>query len=170
MLNAILQLESQGECRDLATEAVLMVGYTSDGISNQEQTRWLSWNIDGGLRAFDLARNPGLSNTTEYGTLEFPLPTRPTTRIGTQSSSIALSMIRSQQMQEAYPDLSNLKRELERAQRERDHANLDRDQAVLETDKVILERDLLRAKRDQAQKLHESTANCDRIKSELERL
>ena len=96
MLNAILQLESQRECRDSATEAVLMVGYTSDGISNQEQTRWLSWNIDGGLTAFDLARNPGLSNTTEYGALEFPLPTRPTTRIGTQSSSMALSMIRSQ--------------------------------------------------------------------------
>ena len=30
MLNAILQLEAQGECRESATEAVLMVGYTSD--------------------------------------------------------------------------------------------------------------------------------------------
>ena len=29
MLNAILQLEAQGECRESATEAVLMVGYTS---------------------------------------------------------------------------------------------------------------------------------------------
>ena len=28
MLNAILQLEEQGECRESATEAVLMVGYT----------------------------------------------------------------------------------------------------------------------------------------------
>ena len=36
MLNAILQLESQGEYRESATEAVLMVGYTSDGFSNQE--------------------------------------------------------------------------------------------------------------------------------------
>ena len=45
MLNAILQLEAQGESRELATEAVLAVGYTSDGISNQEQTRWLSWNV-----------------------------------------------------------------------------------------------------------------------------
>ena len=42
MLNAILQLETQGEGRESATEAVLMVGYTSEGISNQEQTRWLS--------------------------------------------------------------------------------------------------------------------------------
>ena len=41
MLNAILQLEDEGECRESATEAVLMVGYTTDGISNQEQTRWL---------------------------------------------------------------------------------------------------------------------------------
>ena len=31
MLNAVLQLEPQGECRESATEAVLMVGYTSDG-------------------------------------------------------------------------------------------------------------------------------------------
>ena len=123
-----------------------MVGYTSDGISNQEQTRWLSWNLDGGLRVFDLARSPGLSNTMEHGAVEFPLPTRLTTRIGTQSSSKALYMIRSQQTQEAYPDLSNLKRELKRAQRERDQANLDRDQAVLEKE-VILERDLLRAER-----------------------
>ena len=37
MLNAILQLEEEGECRESATEAVLMVGYTTDGISNQEQ-------------------------------------------------------------------------------------------------------------------------------------
>ena len=31
MLNAILQLEEQGECRESATEAVLMVGYTTEG-------------------------------------------------------------------------------------------------------------------------------------------
>ena len=47
MLNAILQLEAQVECRESATEAVLMVGYTTDGISNQKQTKWLSWNVDG---------------------------------------------------------------------------------------------------------------------------
>ena len=28
MLNAILQLEEQGECRESATEAILMVGYS----------------------------------------------------------------------------------------------------------------------------------------------
>ena len=28
------------------------------------------------MRGFDLARNPGLNNTTEYGAGEFPLPTR----------------------------------------------------------------------------------------------
>ena len=64
MLNAILQFEAQAECRESATEAVLMVGYTTDGISNQEQTRWLSWNVDGGVRGFNLARNPGLNNNT----------------------------------------------------------------------------------------------------------
>ena len=81
MLNAILQMEEQGECRESATEAVLMVGYTTDGISNQEQTRWLSWNVDGGVGGFDLARNPGLSNNTEYGAGEFPLPIRPSQTI-----------------------------------------------------------------------------------------
>ena len=77
MLNAILQLEAQGECRESATEAVLMVSYTTEGISNQEQTRWLSWNVDGGVKGFELARNPGLSNNTEYGAGEFLLPARP---------------------------------------------------------------------------------------------
>ena len=74
MLNAILQLEAHGECRESATEAVLMVGYTTEGISNQEQTRWLSWNMDGCVRGFDLARSPGLSNNTDNGAGEFPLP------------------------------------------------------------------------------------------------
>ena len=123
MLKAILQLE----CLESATEAVLMVGYTTEGISNQEQTRWLSWNVDGGVRGFDLARNPGLSNNTEYGAGEFPLPTRPSARSAGQSMSKTPSMTRAQQTEEAYPDLSTLKRELERTQRERNKANFDRD-------------------------------------------
>ena len=36
MLNAIFQLESQGEGRESATEAVSMLGYTSDVTSIQE--------------------------------------------------------------------------------------------------------------------------------------
>ena len=111
MLNAILQLEEQGECRESATEAVLMVGYTTEGISNQEQTRWLSWNVDRGVRGFDLARNPGLSNNTEYGAGEFPLPVRPSARSASQSTSRPPSMTRAQQTDETYPDLSNLKKE-----------------------------------------------------------
>ena len=141
MLNAILQLEEQGECRESATEAVLMVGYTTDGISNQEQTRWLPWNVDGGVRGFDLAMNPGLSNNTEYGAGEFPLPTRPSARSVGQHTSKTPSMTRVQQTQEAYPDLISLKRELERTQRERNKANLDRDQAKLERNQANLERD-----------------------------
>ena len=58
MLNTIPQLEAQGECRESATEAFLMVGYTTEGLSNQEQSRWFSWNVDGGVRGIDLARNP----------------------------------------------------------------------------------------------------------------
>ena len=125
----------------MRTEAVLMVGYTSERISNQEQTRWLSWNVDGGVRRFDWARKPVLSNNTEYGAGEFPLPTRPPAGFAAQSTSRPLSMIRSQQTEEAYPDLSSLKRELERAQRERNKANVDRDGEKLERDQANLEKD-----------------------------
>ena len=184
MLNAILQLEDQGECRESATEAVLMIGYTTEGISNQEQTRWLSWNVDGGVRGFDLARNPGLRNKTEYGAGEFPLPTRPTARSTGQSSSKVLSMTRAQQTTEAYPDLGVLKKELEKTQKERNKANLDRDQAKLDREKVQLERDqavnergqtlrlleMLRAEHQQELRVRENAANCEQLKSELERI
>ena len=152
MLNAILQLEEQGECRESATEAVLMVGYTTDGISNQEQTRWLSWNVDGGVRGFDLARNPGLSNNTEYGPGEFPLPTRPSVMSVGQSTSKPPSMTQDQQTEEAYPDLSNMKRGLEKALRVKSKVILDRDQAKLERNKAILERDQAIIEWDQARR------------------
>ena len=183
ILNAILQLEVQGECRKSATEAVFMVGYTSEGIYNQEQTQWLSWNKDGGVRGFELARNPGLSNNTEYGAGEFSLRTRPSAGAAVQSTSRPLSMTRSQQTEEAYPDLNNLKKELERAQRERDKANLDQDGAILEREQANLERDqaiperdqanldlnLIKAEREQAQRLHEKTDNCEQIRSEIKK-
>ena len=60
MLNPILQFESHGEGRESATEAVLMAGYTSDGKSNEEQTKLLSWSTDGRLRPFNSKRNPDL--------------------------------------------------------------------------------------------------------------
>ena len=177
MLNAILQLEEQGECRESATEAVLMVGYTTDGVSNQEQTRWLSWNVDGAIRGFDLARNPGLNNNTEYGAGEFPLPIRPSVRSTGQSTSKAPLMTRAQQTGEAYLDVSIMKRERERTQRERNKANLDRDQAVLERDQAKLERDqarreldMMRAEQLQAERARENAANCEQLKSELERI
>ena len=169
MLNAILQLEEQGECRESATEAVLMVGYTTDGVSNQEQTRWLSWNVDGAIRGFDLARNPGLNNNTEYGAGEFPLPVRPSVRSTSPSTSKVLSMTRAQQTGEVYPDVSAMKRELERTQRERNKANLDRDQAVLERDQARRELDMMRAEQLQAERVRENAANCEQLKQALER-
>ena len=169
MLNAILQLEEQGECRESATEAVLMVGYTNDGVSNQEQTRWLSWNVDGAIRGFDLARNPGLNNNTEYGAEEFPLPVRPSVRSTSQSTSKVLSMTRAQQTGEVYPDVSAMKRELERTQRERNKANLDRDQAVLERHQARRELDMMRAEQLQAERVRENAANCEQLKQALER-
>ena len=77
MLNAILQLEAQGECRESATETVLTVGYTTEKISNKEQTRWLSWNVDGGVRKSWLeqqhkirrGRIPTTNQTTFYDTV-----------------------------------------------------------------------------------------------------
>ena len=184
MLNAILQLEEQGQCRESATEAVLMVGYTTEGISNQEQTRWLFWNVDGAVRGFDLARNPGLGKSTEYGAGEFPLPIRPSARSAGQSTSKIPSMTRAQQTEEAYPDLSALKKELEKTQRERKKANLDRDQAKLDRDQAKLERDqavierdqtrrvleMLRAEHQQEQRVQENAANCEQLKSELKRI
>ena len=151
--------------------------YTTESISNQEQTRWLSWNVDGGVRGFDLARNPGLSNNTEYGAGEFPLPTRPSARSASQSTSKPPSMTRAQQTEEMYPDLSNLKREHERAQREKNKTNLDRDSAKLERNQANLERDqarrdleMLRAEHQQEQRVRENAANCEQLKSELERI
>ena len=177
MLNAILQLEEQGECRESVTEAVLMVGYTTEGISNQEQTRWLSWNVDGGVRGIDLARNPGLGNSTEYGAGEFLLPVRPSARSAGQSASKTPSMMRAQQGEDAYPDLSALKKELERTRRERNRAKLDRDQAKLERDQAVIESDqtrrmleTLKAESQQEQRVRENVANCEQLKSELERV
>ena len=184
MLNAILQLEEQGECRESATEAVLMVGYTTEGISNQEQTLWLSWNVDGEVRGFDLARNPGLGNNTEYGAGEFPLPVRPSARSASQSTSKPPSMTRAQQTEQTYLDLRNLKRELERAQREknkanlyrdsakleRNQANLERDQAILERDQARRDLDMLKAEHQQEQRVRENAAKCEHLKSGLERI
>ena len=181
MLNSILQLEEQGGGRESATEAVLMVGYNTKGISNQEQTRWLTWNVDGGVKGFNLARNPGLSNNGEG---EFPLPTRPPARSAGQSTSKPPSMMRAQQTEETYPDLTNLKRELERAQREknkanfdrdsakleRDQANLERDQAILERDQARRDLDMLKAEYQQEQRVRENEANCEQLKSELEKI
>ena len=141
-------------------------------------------HVDGVERGFDLARIPSLSNNTEYGAGEFPIPARPPAGFAAQSTSRPSSMIRSQQMEEAYPDLSSLKRELERAQREKDKANLDRDgaklerdQANLERDQAILERDqawrdlnMIRAENRQEQRVCENEAHCEQLKSEMEKL
>ena len=118
-----------------------------------------------------------MSNNTEYGAGEFPLPIRPSARSAGQSTSKIPSMTRAQQTGEAYPDLSTLKRELERTQRERNKANLDRDQAKLERDQTVVEKDqarreldMLKAEHQQEQRVLENAANCEQLKSELERI
>ena len=123
-------------------------------------------------------------NNTEYGAREFPLPTRPSARSTGQSSSKVPSMTRAQQTTEAYPDLGVLKKELEKTQRERNKANLDRDQARLDREKAQLERDqavierdptlrsleMLRADHQQELRVRENAANCEQLKSEMERI
>ena len=155
-----------------------MVGYTTEGISNQKQTRWLSSNVDGGVRGFDLARNHELNNTTEYGAGEFPLPARPPLGPAGQYTSRPLSMIRSQQTEESYPDL-NLKRNLERdkanldrdgAKLERDQANLERDQAILERDQARRDLNMISAGYQQEQKVRENEANHEQLKSQMEKI
>ena len=125
-----------------------------------------------------------MSNNSDYGAGEFPLPTRPPTRSAGRSTSEPPSMMRAQQTEETYPDLSNLKREQERALMERNKANLDRDGAKLERDQANLERDQAILERDQARrdldmlkseyqqepKVRENEANCDQLKSELEKI
>ena len=88
-----------------------------------------------------------------------------------------------QQTGEAYPDVSAMKRELEKMQRERNKANLDRDQArlgwekaKLERDQAVIERDqtqklleILRAEQEQAERVRENAANCEQLKQVLER-
>ena len=140
--------------------------------------------MDGGVRGFDLAWNPGPGNSSEYGAGEFPLPIRPSARSAGQSTSKTPSMTRAQQTEEAYPDLSALKKELEKTQREKNKANLDRDQAKLDREHAKLERDqavierhqtrrlleMLRAEHQQEQRVRENAANCEQLKSELERI
>ena len=136
------------------------------------------------VRGFDLVRNPVLSNNTEYGAGEFPLPTRPSVRSAGQSACKVPSMTRAQHTEEAYPDLSVLKKELEKTQRERNKTNLDRDQAKLdreqaqlERDQAVIERDqtlrlleMLRAEHQQELRARENAANCEQQKSGMERI
>ena len=79
-------------------------------------------------------------------------------------------MIRSQQTEETYPDLSNLKRELERVQRERNKANLDRDSAKLERDQARRDLDMSKAEYQQEQRVQENETNCEQLKSELKKI
>ena len=93
-------------------------------------------------------------------------------------------MTRVQQTTEAYPDLGVLKKELEKTQRERNNANLDLDQAKLDREKAQLERDqavierdqtlrlleMLRAEHQQELRVRENAANCEQLKSEMERI
>ena len=164
------------------------------------KSRWLSKSTDRGLRGFELARNPGLSNTTEYGAGEFPLPTKPDTRNGTQSSSKPLSVLLSQKTEERYPDLSKLTRGNWRRPRgngissARGHWRRPRGNGIrlllmgirllvtgikrrLKGIKLgsreirwYLKGFLLRAELDETRNIQENAASCDQLNSEIERL
>ena len=57
------------------------------------------------MRGIDLAINPGLSNPTDDGAGEFPLPARPSMRMVVPMSSKTTSMIQSQQTEAAYQQI-----------------------------------------------------------------
>ena len=67
--------------------AVLLVGHTSEEISNRDQSRWQSLSHNGGLRGLDLARHPILreyvskSNLREYVSGEFALSNKPPAKL-----------------------------------------------------------------------------------------
>ena len=127
-----------------------MVGYTTEGISNQEQTRWLSWNVDGGVRGFDLARNPGLCNNTECGAGEFPLPARPPAGLAAQLTSRLSSVV--------YDTVST------------DRGGIRGPQVILERDQAWCDLNMIRAEYQQEQRVREIEANCEQLKSEMEKL
>ena len=56
------------------------------------------------------------------------------------------------------------------AKLERDHANLERDQAILERDQARHYLDMLKAEYQQEQRVREIEANCEQLKSELEKI
>ena len=103
----MLNGESQVKDRESAMLNFIMAGYSSEGLSNHEQTRLMSWSTDGGLRGYHLARNPGLSFTTQHGAGAFPLSNEIPPPLKNADWS---SLVRAQQTKGKYPDTTRLKK------------------------------------------------------------
>ena len=63
---------------------------------------------------------------------------------------------------------ANLDRDSAKA--ERDQGNLERDQAILERDQAWCDLDMLNAEYQQDQRVQENEANCEQLKTELEKI
>ena len=74
VLLKILLLNSSAGGGETAMVAVLMVGNTSEVISNRDHSRWLSLRPNGGLRGHGLSRHPRLSILRENLPSDKPLP------------------------------------------------------------------------------------------------
>ena len=106
--------------REQPVRSVVIASYKKNTDGRYHRHKRMDWNTA------QRARRDCFHDATwvEYYTqprishVEFPLPTRPPARSAGQSTSKPTYMIRSQQTEEVYPDLSNLRRELERAPRE----------------------------------------------------
>ena len=179
MLNAILQLEAQGECRESSTEAVLMVGYTTEGISNQEQTRWLSWNVDGGVRGFDLARNPRIEQHARIRCGRDPASYQTAGRIRRPIDEQPLvydtvpadrgSVPGPQQFEEGTGKSPEGKRQSKSGQgwcKTREGLGESGDQAILESDQARRDLNMIRAEYQQEQKVREN----EELKSQMEKI
>ena len=108
LLKILLLISSVGG-GESAMVAVLMLGHTSEGISNRDQSRWLSLSHNGGLRGLGLACHLRLSILREYVSGKLTLSNKPLPKLDPH-----------QQIEIEYPDKTGLKRELEKLIVERD--------------------------------------------------
>ena len=119
-------------------EAVFLLGYTSEGIFDREQSIWLAPNPDG-----NVTPKTGPSATANFFFQIVPVQT------------------------EEYPDLAIFKRELENLGIERDQVRNEPDQMRDEKDQVRKERDQIRDEGERVQCLYDQTkAGLNVLRSE----
>ena len=145
MLNAILQLEDQGECRESATEAATEAEY--------------------GAGEFPLPTRP-TARSTSQGSSRVPSMTR------TQQTTEAypdLGVLK-KELEKAQKERNKANLDRDQAKLDREKIQLERDQVVNERDQTPRLLEVLKVEHQQELRVRESAANRDQLKSELERI